>query len=1329
MRKILSFLVIFVLCAGCENYKADIDDYLSYWSTEAAIVRSSFNPAITVQTDTDTIQSIPSSSDVTVIFTVRNPKNVTFKLPQDAGAPTDIIVFPTDVAGTTTNSPKRPNDYELIQDSNSQLTLTYKKKFLQKHEYGKKNIGPTITLYAKDGRKFSETFKLNVKANTPPPNLTYRAIGKTATPDGNGKQYYVLFLEAKGMDTEINSSELLHKDIAQLSIAEGSGSYTSIPLTVKTDKSGFDISSAGGRLLGYSDAIALLSTEVKEGVTPDPLPASTEKWIIRIKTDVPVGGAVKQYRLRLQDEAGLLSEDELRASTSTNKVSPVTITVTSGSWTVTPKHGTNADPHEITYGPGVQNILLKAETATSGATVHYKLERNGLTVSESSGSTPLTIELPAVPNAVYKLTAWAVKEGFENRPEEVVCYKTERNNTLEISAGPNAWGQLKTAVAAAEDGDIFLVNGSIQATNDAGNSGAIEVTKKVTIKGNDATIDMLDANSNYSGTPPGGAPATPHRIFTVKSGGNLTLENLTLTRGLASGSGADQNGGAILVENTGILTIYGGIIDFNKAMYWGGGIFTLPGAHVTLGTEDNSRPCTIKNNTGAHEGGGIYNQGTLAMYGGSIEVNTGVNGGGGLYIYQGVCTLNSVDIHNNLVNSGKKGSGIFLYRPPANNASLMLTHNTKIGSSSDQNTLCLGARSSSQSAFVTAKDLDAAAHINIEPHNYGAQKNTTLVKVPNDASAAAYKEYFHLTENGSMAEGWLLIPDDGDKELVLQKGKVVAGGGSGAWNRFKTAIQTAEAGDTIVINGTIQATTTAGDNGAIPVTKSITIRGKSGNRDTDVLDANKGGLGLDARRIFKVTGSLTKLTLENITLKNGKAAGGGDDGMGGGIFCKNIKELTIKGCDIAACEADIEGGGICVAASSSVNTEAVITGTSISGNTAGLRGGGIAFDPSNVTLYITGVLDSVTVENNSLTSTATDPNFNNGGAGIYFGGGYNDSSKYTVKGGTIAGNNAGGYNGGGAYIKTNTSGSVNGTLTLTDDAHISDNTAKNGGGIAVHSAKLMIEADCKIGGDNASQGNKTRNGGKGGGIYVGEKAECTIKEGVTIRHNTANAAGSTLNGGGGIYVDGPGSADEANMGRLTVTGTIDKPPVVISDCIVNGNYGSGGGIYSKGKVTLEYAKLEHNKAPDNGQGGGIYINQNAGDCILNNTEITGCEAASAGGGVCISNNRAITLKGSSKITPSSGVNEDEKGKNDVFLTPYSYIYIDGILDAPTLPLARISIADGNYLSYTYPTHPVLKGSVTDGSPKNYKKFTVTPGGSPSQNWYVGSNGALTTSQP
>lgn len=165
-------------------------------------------------------------------------------------------------------------------------------------------------------------------------------------------------------------------------------------------------------MLGYSDATALLSTDVESEVTPDPLPASTEKWIIRIKTDVPVGGATKLYRFRLGDEAGLYSSDELKTSTDTNKVKSVEITVTSGTWSITPKNGTEANPHEIAYQPGTGKVLLRVSTATTGATVYYKLEHNGSTVNESSGTTPVIIELPAVPNAVYKLTAWAKKRAM-----------------------------------------------------------------------------------------------------------------------------------------------------------------------------------------------------------------------------------------------------------------------------------------------------------------------------------------------------------------------------------------------------------------------------------------------------------------------------------------------------------------------------------------------------------------------------------------------------------------------------------------------------------------------------------------------------------------------------------------------------------------------------------------------------------------------------------------------------------------------------------------------------------------------------------------------------
>ena len=712
MRKILTFLAVIVVYAGCKNYQADIDNYLSYWSTQATIARYSFDPAA-VQIDSEKIQNIPSSSDVNVILTVRNPKNFTFKLPLDAGAPTDIVVFPTDVTGTAGGPPTQPTDYTLTQGSNSQLTLTYKKAFLQKYEYGAKNIGPTIRLYAADDRPFPGTFKLNVKVNTPPPNLTYRAIGKTATADQKGKYYYVLFLEANGMNTTINGSNLLHKDIKYLSIAEGSGTYQSIPLTVKADKSGFDISGAGGRLLAHTETAQLASSDVD-------ISTLSGGWIVRVKTDVEVKSPKKEYRFLLQDEAGLRSTVALHAFTSANdKINPT--------------------------------------------------------------------------------------------------------NTQVISGGQDAWKNLKAAVAEAKDGDVISIDGTITATSDFGN------------------------------------------------------------------------------------------------------------------------------------------------------------------------------------------------------------------------------------------------------------------------------------------------------------------------------------------------------NGEIAVTKSITIRGKSG-AGTDILNANETNGSKPAHRIFKVTNC--NLTLEGLTLKGGMATG---TELGGGIY---------------------------------------------------------------------------------ITTTASN----------------------------------------------------NSTLTLKNGVRISANSAQKGGGIAVENAKLIIEAGCAIGGEqlysgtdaSKPKGNQTTSSGCGGGIYVGKKAECTIKEGVKIQYNSADS-------GGGIYVDSSDSATDPDKGELIVNGTAANP-VVISNCVVTGSSSSGGGIYSKGKVTLEYAKLEHNEARTNGQGGGIYINEYAGACALNNTKITECEAASAGGGVCISNNSVLTLRGSSVITPSSG---EDKGKNDVYLVPYAYISIDGILSAP-LQVARISMADDNYNAYNTSNSLVLQGDLQQGAPHNYSKFTVTP---------------------
>lgn len=595
----------------------------------------------------------------------------------------------------------------------------------------------------------------------------------------------------------------------------------------------------------------------------------------------------------------------------------------------------------------------------------------------------------------------------------------------------------------------------------------------------------------------------------------------------------------------------------------------------------------------ANAGGGIYNEGTLIINNGIIGkgtsgyANQATNSGGGIFLYEGACTLNGTKIQENTIGSSGKGSGIYLHQP--NGAALTITGTTQIGSRTDTNTLCLGAQTS-QSAFVTAKDLlIMTTHINIEPQFYGShQKNKTLVKVPDDASAVASKVYFHLTSVPA-AEIWELVPDSQDEALILKQAEVINNVDTNSWKWLKTAVEGAGEGDIIIVNGTIQATSASDNFGDITVSKSITIRGKNGNPATDILDANKDTGGKSAHRIFNVTGG--NLTMEGLTLTGGMAiASGVGTNIGGGIYVGVNSRAELKNCIITACKAARVGGGIysegelildnCtiggeqyydgmdpakpkgntassgggvssnqgnltiiggavtyntadgpgggIAFGSNDRTATLkVTGTNISHNKAKETGGGIYLSaPSYSEKYVNATLQNVTVKNNELTSTDVN-DWRKGGGGIFFTN-YTNGATLTIIGGSIEGNNARNFNGGGIYITTDRDDYVNGTLTLKDGARISGNSAENGGGVAVNSAKLIIESDCTIGGEqdydgmdtNKTKGNKTLSGGKGGGIYVGKKAKCTIKEGVTIRHNRVTQGASTVNGGGGLHIYG-----------------------------------------------------------------------------------------------------------------------------------------------------------------------------------------------------------------
>ena len=85
----------------------------------------------------------------------------------------------------------------------------------------------------------------------------------------------------------------------------------------------------------------------------------------------------------------------------------------------------------------------------------------------------------------------------------------------------------------------------------------------------------------------------------------------------------------------------------------------------------------------------------------------------------------------------------------------------------------------------------------------------------------------------------------------------------------------------------------------------------------------------------------------------------------------------------------------------------------------------------------------------------------------------------------------------------------------------------------------------------------------------------------------------------------------------------------------------------------------------------------------------------------------FTMKDSAKVDTN----------NDVYLKNGRKITVDGQLNPPLGGVAA-RITPESYNTTTQ----VLDGSITDGTPQNYTKFTVTPKGL--EVWYITATGAL-----
>lgn len=263
-----------------------------------------------------------------------------------------------------------------------------------------------------------------------------------------------------------------------------------------------------------------------------------------------------------------------------------------------------------------------------------------------------------------------VAEGsvFEMNGENAVI---ENNYSSQPGAG------VYVASTEQEDGSYVagtfnMKVGTIRGNNTTGNGAGVLLKQSVAFTMSGGTITNNTAGKN------GGGIFT-QSVNTTITGGNITNNNAT---GYVEAETLKEgNGGGVYVHLNGILTMTGGTIKNNTAAATGGGIYigttvdkavnsiagsvievnaaaNGAGIYVNTSKEITISNTTIQNNTATQNGGGVYVEMSKScnMESGIITANTAVNGGGVYTHNKGAFTLKGGSIINNTAT--ESGAGV-----------------------------------------------------------------------------------------------------------------------------------------------------------------------------------------------------------------------------------------------------------------------------------------------------------------------------------------------------------------------------------------------------------------------------------------------------------------------------------------------------------------------------------------------------------------------------------------------------------------------------------------------------------------------------------------------
>ncbi|MEE3411236.1 MAG: hypothetical protein VZQ47_01555 [Treponema sp.] len=707
-----------------KSFQNKVSSYFEEMTSNAAVGAYQLDPA-NAPTDKYGNFCFPYDQDCKVTLLLRNPQRYHFT----AGSNMEFSM-----AGESGASPIWSDAISVLieQDASdtSKIYVTYPSDFLRAHPLGD-DISPVVRLYHPVSHaSFGVYDRLKLSSNAPPPSPSGALVVQTN--ESTGSKWVVCF-KLPG-SSAINN---YHSDITSVSvngnafeptITTGTISYPSGAALSSSVPSGITLAKNQVTGLDFTPESGTTQAQDAYFMTGDVVDQNQRVYTITVTDSAGLSSSVavsaRGFKLSAPDAflVGGTEAFDKNYSTTKNTVGQNedgSAWITLRAEAKTAGGLTDGDGHAIDrydYDPSNASIIyeLHRATALDSSTLIRAGTLSGVSgnISVPAGTTyvkafvrkPLYADSePVVWNCRAVCTNFFVKESGSNADGEgsrAKPYRTIQKAVQQIQDGLDAGDYVPNTIL-----NIRLLSDLTPpadfAWTESGNyfaqvyfgSGTLPAGLVLNIKG-DGARRTISGGQDVSDT------SNRLRGVMFVNAGTVNIEDINITGGYYASGSAQYGGG---------LYIGGGTVTYKNGSVYGNFSGAGAGVNVSMGTNhvfenvqiyENGRSkysygalcissgakltcnnCVIRDNgyrvttgSGAEGGGGVCNQGTLVMTGGSITGNEIYpTSGGGVYNKGGTLDFTNVEISGNsasCVSNSVKAAGGAIYNTTAGQVSL-----------------------------------------------------------------------------------------------------------------------------------------------------------------------------------------------------------------------------------------------------------------------------------------------------------------------------------------------------------------------------------------------------------------------------------------------------------------------------------------------------------------------------------------------------------------------------------------------------------------------------------------------------------------------------------